>query len=326
MFDWLFGNNTQKQLDQTQQQMRDYRYGLDSSREMAGAMDSILKDPANKDLIATVAAQNPSFISDWTNQTKDLRRQANFGDLSYKDMQDQYDTMEKKNRYNYFGDGLLGAILNPIGQTATAVGDLVSGNYAKNKRDVASDVGAGLETALTFLPMAGGAMKAMKLGKAGAATERAINSLPGLTLTGAGMGAADAYRQGGQDTQPLDVLGGAAMGGLFGGGISAASRIGNNFVMNRGLKRHNVGGAYDALTSSGIDPYQASLMAADENAIRRAGMRSLIPQSNFGKVALGGGLLYGGSKLLGGGGQPSMNYNDYSSMAQDPYAQQGMGY
>ena len=55
-------------------------------------------------------------------------------------------------------------------------------------------------------------------------------------------------------------------------------------------------------------------------------MRSLVPQSTFGKVALGGGLLYGGPKLLGGGGQPSMNYNDYSSMAQDPYAQYGMGY
>ena len=324
MFDWLFGNNTQKQLDQTQQQMRDYRYGLDSSREMAGAMDSILKDPANKDLIATVAAQNPSFISDWTNQTKDLRRQANFGDLSYKDMQDQYDTMEKKNRYNYFGDGLLGSILNPIGQTATAVGDLVSGNYAKNKRDVASDVGAGLETALTFLPLAGGAMKAMKLGKAGAAVNGAVNSIPGMALTGAGFGAADAYRQGGQDTQPLDVLGGAAMGGLFGGGIPIVGRMGSKFLRNRGT---NV--LTDAMTNKGMDQaaIDGVLGSLPNKALYQQALQSFVPRSTFGKIAAGGGLLYGGSRLLNSGTeQQPMDYNDYSSMAQDPYAQYGMGY
>lgn len=327
MFDWLWGNNTKKELDQTGQQLKEYGGNIAYNREMAGAMDSIMKDPANKDLIATVAAQDPQFMTNWLNQTRDMRRQANFGDIEQRDLQSKYDTLEKKNRYNYFGDGLLGSILNPIGQTISAGVDLATGQYANNKRDVASDVGAGLETALTLLPGAGGAMKAMKLGKAGAAVNGAINSIPGMALTGAGFGAADAYRQGGQNTQPFDVLGGAAMGGLFGGGISAASKVGNNFIMNRGLKRQNVSGVYDALTSSGINPYQASLMAVDENALRRAGMRSLVPQSTFGKVALGGGLLYGGSRLLNSGGeQQPMNYNDYSSMAQDPYAQYGMGY
>lgn len=319
MFDWLFGNDTQKKLDQTQQQMRDYRYGLDSSREMAGAMDSILKDPANKDLITTVAAQNPSFISDWTSQTQDLRRQANFGDLSYKDMQDQYDTMEKKNRYNYFGDGLLGMLLNPIGQTATAVGDLVSGNYVKNKRDVASDLGAGLETALTLVPMVGGIAKGAKLGGGLAKMGNMMNSTKGMIGTGALFGGADALRQEGADANPMDVLTGAGTGAAF----SAAIPFGQKLLQKRGT---NV--LSNAMTNRGMDQaaINATMGALPNKALYQTALKSYIPQSTFGKVALGGGLLYGGSKLLGGGGQPAMNYNDYSGMAQDPYAQQGMGY
>lgn len=318
MFDWLFGSKRQTNHDDLATIGNTVNK---NNADMAAYYNDNIAN-GNWDKLNIADKQR---ISD----TYNAMRSASEGGKSQFDAYNKaYGDEEKANRYNYFGNGLLGAILNPIGQTVSAGKDLATGQYGKNGRDAASDIGALAETALTFLPVAGGAMKAMKLGRAGAATERAINSLPGLTLTGAGMGAADAYRQGGQDTQPLDVLGGAAMGGLFGGGISAASRIGNNFVMNRGLKRHNVGGAYDALTSSGINPYQASLMATDENMIRRAGMRSLVPQSTFGKVALGGGLLYGGSRLLNSGGeQQPMNYNDYSSMAQDPYAQyQGMGY
>lgn len=319
MFDWLFGNNTQKQLDQTQQQMRDYRYGLDSNREMAGAMDSILKDPANKDLIATVAAQNPSFISDWTNQTQDLRKQANFGDLSYKDMQDQYDTMEKKNRYNYFGDGLLGMLLNPIGQTATAVGDLVSGNYAKNKRDVASDLGAGLETALTLVPMVGGIAKGAKLGGGLAKMGNMMNSTKGMIGTGALFGGADALRQEGADANPMDVLTGAGTGAAF----SAAIPLGGRMLRNRGSKQLT-----GAMAGRGMDQaaINQTMSAIPNRELYQTALRSFMPKSTVGKLALGGGALYGGSKLFGGGAPQPMSYNDYSGMAQDQYAQQGMGY
>ena len=324
MFDWLWGNNTKKELDQTGQQLKGYGDNIAYNREMAGAMDSIMKDPANKDLVATVAAQDPQFMTNWLNQTRDMRRQANFGDITQRDLQSQYDTLEKKNRYNYFGDGLLGAILNPIGQTVSAGVDLATGQYGKNGRDAASDLGALAETALTFLPMAGGAMKAMKLGKAGAAVNGAVNSIPGMALTGAGFGAADAYRQGGQDTQPLDVLGGAAMGGLFGAGIPIAGRMGSNFLRNRGA---NV--LTNAMTNKGMDQAAIGgvLGSLPNKALYQQALQSFVPRSTFGKIAAGGGLLYGGSRLLNSGAeQQPMNYNDYSSMAQDPYAQYGMGY
>ena len=314
MFDWLFGSKRQTNHDDL----------------------STIGNAVNKNNADMAAYYNDNIANgNWdklnladkqrVSDTYNAMRSASEGGKSQFDAYNKaYGDEEKANRYNYFGNGLLGAILNPIGQTVSAGKDLATGQYGKNGRDAASDLGALAETALTFLPMAGGAMKAMKLGKAGAAVNGAINSIPGMALTGAGFGAADAYRQGGQDTQPLDVLGGAAMGGLFGGGIPIAGRMGSKFLRNRGT---NV--LTNAMTNKGMDQaaIDGVLGSLPNKALYQQALQSFVPRSTFGKIAAGGGLLYGGSRLLNSGAeQQPMNYNDYSSMAQDPYAQYGMGY
>ena len=314
MFDWLFGSKRQTNHDDL----------------------STIGNAVNKNNADMAAYYNDNIANgNWdklnladkqrVSDTYNAMRSASEGGKSQFDAYNKaYGDEEKANRYNYFGNGLLGAILNPIGQTVSAGKDLATGQYGKNGRDAASDLGALAETALTFLPMAGGAMKAMKLGKAGAAVNGAINSIPGMALTGAGFGAADAYRQGGQDTQPLDVLGGAAMGGLFGGGIPIAGRMGSKFLRNRGT---NV--LTNAMTNKGMDQaaIDGVLGSLPNKALYQQALQSFVPRSTFGKIAAGGGLLYGGSRLLNSGAeQQPMNYNDYSSMAQGPYAQYGMGY
>lgn len=314
MFDWLFGSKRQTNHDDL----------------------STIGNTVNKNNADMAAYYNDNIANgNWdklnladkqrVSDTYNAMRSASEGGKSQFDAYNKaYGDEEKANRYNYFGNGLLGAILNPIGQTVSAGKDLATGQYGKNGRDAASDLGALAETALTFLPVAGGAMKAMKLGKAGAAVNGAINSIPGMALTGAGFGAADAYRQGGQDTQPLDVLGGAAMGGLFGGGIPIAGRMGSKFMRNRGA---NV--LTNAMTNKGMDQaaIDGVLGSLPNKALYQQALQSFVPRSTFGKIAAGGGLLYGGSRLLNSGAeQQPMNYNDYSSMAQDPYAQYGMGY
>jgi len=320
MFDWLFGNETKKQLDQTKQQMTDYGLNNTYNREMANAMDSILKDPANKDLLSNISSQDPSFLTNWGDQSRAMRQSANFGDLSQKDLQDQYDLLSKKDRYNYFGDGLLGMLLNPIGQTATAGYDLLTGQYANNKRDVASDLGAGVEAALSLIPFAGGIAKGAKLGGSMAKVGNSMNSIKGLTASGGLFGGAEALRQGGVETDPMDILTGAGTGAAF----SAAIPFGSKLLRNRGSKQLT-----GAMAGRGMDQaaINQTMSAIPNKELYQTALRSFIPKSTFGKLALGGGALYGGSKLFGGGAQQPMDYNDYSSMEQDPYAQyQGMGY
>ena len=290
MFDWLFGSKRQTNHDDL----------------------STIGNAVNKNNADMAAYYNDNIANgNWdklnladkqrVSDTYNAMRSASEGGKSQFDAYNKaYGDEEKANRYNYFGNGLLGAILNPIGQTVSAGKDLATGQYGKNGRDAASDLGALAETALTFLPMAGGAMKAMKLGKAGAAVNGAINSIPGMALTGAGFGAADAYRQGGQDTQPLDVLGGAAMGGLFGGGIPIAGRMGSKFLRNRGT---NV--LTNAMTNKGMDQaaIDGVLGSLPNKALYQQALQSFVPRSTFGKIAAGGGLLYGGSRLLNSGAE-----------------------
>lgn len=85
----------------------------------------------------------------------------------------------KESRYNTFGNGLIGGLLNPIAQTASSIGDLTGLALSGGKvnawdsskdplgvsRDVGSDLGALGETALTVLPIAN-SLKVAKAGKA----------------------------------------------------------------------------------------------------------------------------------------------------------------
>lgn len=177
-----------------------------------------------------------------------------------------YEQEEKDWRYKPFGNGIIGGIVNPMYQAGTAAVDLMGGTYKQNNRDPVSDIGAGVESLMNIIPGASGVKALTSAGKI------SRGALVRNALSGAASSVANAYREGGQNTKLSDALGRIPMGAAMG----AAMPIG--FGKLGGLK----------------------------NKLTGTDWRKYLPKSTMGKVALGGGALYGGSKLLplfGGGGQ-----------------------
>lgn len=279
MFDWLFGSGRQTNYDDTNK-----LYGqFDEARNKATSFynDKI----ANADWDALDTATKASL----SNEYGQLDSAARGLDTQYSQTNDMFNQEEKANKNNYFGNGVLGAILNPFAQTFDAGMDAITGNY--EGRDLASDLGAVGESALSFVPFAGGAMKALKLGKAGSAVSKAVNSIPGMAGVGAGFGGLEALRQGGSETQLQDVLSQAGVGAAFGGGIPLAGKLlrgrGSN-VLQKGM------------ASRGMEPEAISqtMGAIPNRALYSTALRSFVPKSTFGKVAVGGGALLGGNALM----------------------------
>lgn len=221
---------------------------------------------------------------------------------------------EKERRHQTFGNGLLGAILNPAAQTFDAFGDLVTGNYDTSKRDVLSDIGAGVSTALMLIPgggaIAGGA-KAVKAGsKIGklAKLNQALYRLPGSIGTGAAFGALDTLRTKGKDATLGDYLSSAGSGAI-GGAVFGSIPIVNKAIKNRGANEVS-----SALLSRGMTPDQASALVSQlkNRELYQAAL------GGYGKLALGGAGLYGASRLLGGRQQQAqpeaMTLEDYYQM------------
>lgn len=318
MFDWLFGDGG-KAKEEQRNKLRESQYDQTYGREISSGMNDIMADPANAELIAQAGAD---FSNNWNNQANSIRSGVNRNQLNVDDMQKQYDQLEKSSKHDYFGNGLLGAILNPIGQTATAGFDLATGQYANNDRDVMSDLGAAGQTALSFLPFAGGLARAGgAIGKVGGAVGKAVNSVPGMALTGAGFNAGETLRQGGSDTQLGDMLSAGATGAAFGAGIPIAGRMGGKFLRNRGAKQvaekfmtdpRNAkasaqlqeagGGAVNSLIRD-IAGRERNNLAQRYGGLYQNALSSMVPRSTAGKLALGGGAIYGGSRLLGMGAE-----------------------
>lgn len=302
MFDWLFGTKRQTNYDDTNKM---YNQWNDANN---AANDYYKQNIENTDWDKLGRDEQAKRINEFNGLDQ---KRGSLGN-QYGQMNKLYDQENKERKNDYFGNGLLGMLLNPAAQTATAVGDLVTGNYDTNKRDVASDIGAGVETALSLIPFGAGALGKIagagsKLGKLGTAAKTMSESPLGSALIGAGMGGAEAYRQGGAETNFGDALKQAGMGGAFGGAIPLVQKAGGNMLLKRGAAEYNPEGVYSGLTAGGINPLQAAMMAADPSSqtLRSVGRSNLLPKSNAGKLALGGGALFGGSKLLGafGGGQ-----------------------
>lgn len=161
----------------------------------------------------------------------------------------------KANKNNYFGNGLIGGILNPIAQTANSLGDLaglgISGgkanawdgskDYLGDKRDIGSDLGALGETALTVIPVARGASlaKAGKAVSAGTATAKqaarvAASQVPksigqrvaGGALLGAGFGATGSLRDMGfENFNPGQFALSTGIGAGVGGGMAGLGSL-----------------------------------------------------------------------------------------------------
>lgn len=303
MFDWIFGKGRDA-YEQEQRQALDKAYTdkfvADFVSQKMGGMRDKFKGTINDD--------------QWNGAMDSIKSIAQRNSDAYNDTQKQYDEVMKKQRHNYFGDGLLGSILNPIAQTGTAAVDLATGNYAG--RDVMSDLGAAGQTLLSALPVAGGAAKALSLGKVASGlgkVNKALYTIPGSMATGAAFGGLETLRQGGADTNFSDVLGSAGTGAAFGLAIPAAMKYGGKALRNRGSKvmQNSLAGA-----GVGADDMAGIMSKVPDRALYQEALRSLVPKSTFGKLALGGGALYGGSRLLGGGQPQPQTIEDYYAMQQ----------
>lgn len=305
MFDWLFGKGRDA-YEQEQRQALDKAYTdkfvADFVSQKMGGMRDKFKGSIDD--------------NQWGDAMDSIKSVAQRNSDTYNDTQKQFDETMKKQRHNYFGDGLLGSILNPIAQTGTAALDLATGNY--KDRDVMSDIGAAGQTLLSALPAVGGAAKALNMGKAAnglGKINKALYTIPGSTATGAAFGGLETLRQNGADTNLSDALSSAGTGAAFGLAMPAAMKYGGKALRNRGSKV-----VQNSLTGAGVgaDDMASIMRKIPDKALYQEALRSLVPKSTFGKLALGGGALYGGSRLLGGGQQPQ-TIEDYYAMQQGGY-------
>lgn len=166
-----------------------------------------------------------------------------------KDLQKERSAAWDKNKYNVFGNGLVGAVLNPLIQVSDIAGDMLSSpframageetnRYLRDTgNDFVSDIGAIGETAFDMAGMGalgnavkGGAKLTSNLGKTALRTG----------LLGAGENAFGTIREEGKDTNAGDVLLSAGLGGAIGGGIGAISQFGGNAAnMAKNLRSGN---------------------------------------------------------------------------------------
>lgn len=176
----------------------------------------------------------------------------------------------KQSRYNTFGNGIIGSLLNPIAQTASSVGDLTGMALSGGKvnawdsskdpigahRDWLSDLGALGETALTVVP----AVKGLRVAKAGKAVNAANaagkviepgtklakqaalwsksqapktigQKIAGGALMGAGYGASGSLRDmGSENFDPGQFALSTAIGGGVGGGMAGLGGLWNKYT------------------------------------------------------------------------------------------------
>lgn len=278
MFDWLFGSGRQTNYDDTNK-----LYGqFDTARNEATKFynDNI----ANKDWESLDTATR----ADLSKRYNQLDANARNLDSQYAMTNDMFNQEEKANKNNYFGNGILGTLLNPFAQTFDAGMDAITGNY--EGRDLASDLGALGESALTLIPGVGLVGKAGKVGKA-------LTSVPGLAATGAGIGGLEALRQGGPETTLQDALGQAGMGAAFVAGIPVVGKM----LRNRGSKILSNQMANREMNPTAISQ---AMSAIPNRSLYSTALRSFVPKSTVGKIAVGGGGLLGANALIGGGAQP----------------------
>ena len=270
MFDWLFGKTKDQALAKYQDAADQQQINQKVNDFYKEQLNGIYNDPANAGLLADMRKTTPGFDDAWKSQMSSLDSKSEQLKGAANDANAGLEKQKKKQRNKQ----------KPR----------MKQNY--KDRDVGSDLAAAGETLLTALPGIGAAAKAAKLGKVAeglGAVNKALYTIPGSAATGAVMGGLDKVRTGETD----DALNGALLGGIMGGAIPGAMKVGGNFLKNRGEKafiRNSIG--------TGVDP-NVALETMPSRALYQEGLRSLIPKSAVGKLALGGGALYGGSQLMG---------------------------
>lgn len=197
---------------------------------------------------------------------------------------DELAAYNKRNRY--FGDNIIGTILNPVAQTVDFLGDTVTGQLgdrynredpmlknvgaenwkgSRKANDLVSDIGAIGETAFDIAGMGA-------LGDAVKGGTRLMSNVGKTALRtgalGAGENAFSALREQGKDTSLGDIALSAGIGGAFGGGLGALSQIGGN-AANLAKKVHSprmqqISNAYqEALKGNAMPPVNPARALGD---------------------------------------------------------------
>lgn len=201
MWDFLFGK-TKDQYD------AEYGKALDSAKQdKADAAYNYYYNKAlydsNKDYFDKMGVQDPSSSYWGSNgrKTNALSDTMNQYSKYMNDLNKEREEVAKKNKYNIYGDGMIGSILNPFHQGGTAIQDFVTSGtkeWDNGNRDALSDLGAIGESALVLAPYVGSGIKAIKgagavakgvdtaskLGKVGNAVKSFTTAHPALAKVG----------------------------------------------------------------------------------------------------------------------------------------------
>lgn len=225
LFDFL-GGKTREQID------NEYSKALDKAgEERANAVfDAVYNNNlynANKDYFDKMGVAKPAYASEvskaYSNEMNNLEKERA--------------KAWRQNKYNVAGNGMIGAIVNPLAQVGSIAGDMFASpframageetnRYRRDpENDFLSDIGAIGETAFDVAGMGtlgdavkGGAKLMSNVGKTALRTG----------ALGAGENAFSTIREQGQDTDWGDVALSGAIGGAFGGGLGAISQFGGN--------------------------------------------------------------------------------------------------
>ena len=264
MFDLLFGKNKDQYASEydtaiknAKQDRADAAYNYRYNKALYDA---------NKDYFDKMGVKDPSasYWNDTGQRTNDYTETMNQYGKYLNDLNKEKEDVAWKNRYNIFGDGLVGSLLNPFHQAGTAVQDFASSGtkeWDNGNRDVLSDLGAMGESALIAAPFVGAGAKvlrggsavangintASKLGKVGSAMKSFTTAHPALAKVGKsalGMGgwsALDAVNEYGSDIEnhipetALKVGIGTTLGAATGGIGYGVDKLANRAKVTRDL-------------------------------------------------------------------------------------------
>lgn len=225
LFDFL-GGKTREQID------NDYAKALKSAgEERSRAVENAVYENnlynANKDYFDKMGVEKPAYASD---VSKVYASEMN-------DLEKERAKAWRQNKYNVAGNGMIGAIVNPLAQVGSIAGDMFASpfraaageetnRYRRDpENDFLSDIGAIGETAFDVAGMG-------TLGDAVKGGTKLMSNVGKTALRtgalGAGENAFSTIREQGQDTDWGDVALSGAIGGAFGGGLGALSQLGGN--------------------------------------------------------------------------------------------------
>ena len=225
LFDFL-GGKTREQID------NEYSKALNKAgEERANAVfDAVYNNDlynANKDYFDKMGVEKPAYASEvskaYSNEMNNLEKERA--------------KAWRQNKYNVAGNGMIGAIINPLAQVGSIAGDMFASpframageetnRYRRDpENDFLSDIGAIGETAFDVAGMG-------TLGDAVKGGTKLMSNVGKTALRtgalGAGENAFSTIREQGQDTDWGDVALSGAIGGAFGGGLGALSQFGGN--------------------------------------------------------------------------------------------------